>query len=427
MKKIIQKTGLRQLSGDDLLLLQKQALMMENFYSQFGDFIFYGCEKKDNTYTPGLLLVNGKYTSFEGYNIPAGEEANQLFVKHKELFENVPYKLTNTDVGYATLLAVPCNAEEQGAICIDTLGKEPLLKHIGRTDNPHGITKLQVGLGNVENTSDKDKPVSEAQQKELDKMLNKDGTTPMTGTLLLADGGFVFNSDGGKDTGIVWLSDGKFATKNDGVQRATFEVDGRISGVANPTGEQDVATKGYADKKLGNMDRYEGNLNDCVKDGTYGLYVGLGAGITNYPAGFSYGTMIVISGQGFITQIINEWGNGISDRMWIRTRRDTGDWGNWIVYNPNMQVKAFGFVNSYGSIIGYSTYDGSALTCSKTNTGTYRIYSSLIVKNTIALANTIPGIDANISAGVNGNGQILIYAIRNSNTFIDTYFSFMFI
>lgn len=35
--------------------------------------------------------------------------------------------------------------------------------HIGNTSNPHGVTKAQVGLGNVNNTSDVDKPVSTAQ------------------------------------------------------------------------------------------------------------------------------------------------------------------------------------------------------------------------------------------------------------------------
>lgn len=35
--------------------------------------------------------------------------------------------------------------------------------HIGNKSNPHGVTKAQVGLGNVNNTSDADKPVSTVQ------------------------------------------------------------------------------------------------------------------------------------------------------------------------------------------------------------------------------------------------------------------------
>jgi hypothetical protein len=40
--------------------------------------------------------------------------------------------------------------------------------HANLTDNPHGVTAAQVGLGQVDNTSDADKPVSTAQQTALD-------------------------------------------------------------------------------------------------------------------------------------------------------------------------------------------------------------------------------------------------------------------
>lgn len=39
--------------------------------------------------------------------------------------------------------------------------------HTVRTDNPHGVTKAQVGLGNVDNTSDADKPVSTVQAEAI--------------------------------------------------------------------------------------------------------------------------------------------------------------------------------------------------------------------------------------------------------------------
>lgn len=43
--------------------------------------------------------------------------------------------------------------------------------HVSKTDNPHGVTKAQVGLGNVDNTSDANKPVSTAQQTAMDSLL----------------------------------------------------------------------------------------------------------------------------------------------------------------------------------------------------------------------------------------------------------------
>lgn len=42
-----------------------------------------------------------------------------------------------------------------------------LSSHTSNTNNPHGVTKAQVGLGNCDNTSDANKPVSNAQQTAL--------------------------------------------------------------------------------------------------------------------------------------------------------------------------------------------------------------------------------------------------------------------
>ena len=44
--------------------------------------------------------------------------------------------------------------------------------HVARIDNPHAVTKAQVGLGNVDNTSDVNKPVSTAIQNALDLKQN---------------------------------------------------------------------------------------------------------------------------------------------------------------------------------------------------------------------------------------------------------------
>ena len=43
-----------------------------------------------------------------------------------------------------------------------------LISHIGNKSNPHTVTKAQVGLGNVDNTSDVNKPISTAVQAALD-------------------------------------------------------------------------------------------------------------------------------------------------------------------------------------------------------------------------------------------------------------------
>ena len=46
--------------------------------------------------------------------------------------------------------------------------------HVARVDNPHGVTKAQVGLGNADDTSDADKPISIATQDALDLKANAD-------------------------------------------------------------------------------------------------------------------------------------------------------------------------------------------------------------------------------------------------------------
>lgn len=63
--------------------------------------------------------------------------------------------------------------------------------HTDDTANPHAVTKAQVGLGDCDNTSDADKPVSTAQQAALDAKQDAavvfNNQTGTTYTLVLAD------------------------------------------------------------------------------------------------------------------------------------------------------------------------------------------------------------------------------------------------
>lgn len=54
--------------------------------------------------------------------------------------------------------------------------------HIADKTNPHEVTKAQVGLGNVDNTSDLNKPISTATQTALDGKIDKLSTKPTAGT-----------------------------------------------------------------------------------------------------------------------------------------------------------------------------------------------------------------------------------------------------
>ena len=55
-----------------------------------------------------------------------------------------------------------------------TTAEGSLSSHTSATNNPHSVTKAQVGLGNADNTSDANKPVSSATQTALDGKQIKD-------------------------------------------------------------------------------------------------------------------------------------------------------------------------------------------------------------------------------------------------------------
>ena len=61
-----------------------------------------------------------------------------------------------------------------------------LTAHTGNTSNPHSVTKAQVGLGNVDNTSDANKPVSTAQAASIALKANASDTVNLTGNQTIA-------------------------------------------------------------------------------------------------------------------------------------------------------------------------------------------------------------------------------------------------
>ena len=88
--------------------------------------------------------------------------------------------------------------------------------HLADFDNPHQVTKVQVGLGNVDNTSDMDKPVSTATREAIDEVAKKVSKVyrymgsvedysdlPVSGN----EGGDVYNvkSDG---MNVAWVEEG---------------------------------------------------------------------------------------------------------------------------------------------------------------------------------------------------------------------------
>jgi hypothetical protein len=117
--------------------------------------------------------VTGRPTTIAGYGITDNTWTNLLskpttiagFGITDNTWANILSKPTTiagfgiTDNTWANLLSKPTT--------VAGLGITELTTHVNSTSNPHSVTKSQVGLGNVDNTSDANKPVSTATQTAL--------------------------------------------------------------------------------------------------------------------------------------------------------------------------------------------------------------------------------------------------------------------
>ena len=85
--------------------------------------------------------------------------------------------------------------------------------HIANTSNPHSVTKTQVGLSNVDNTSDANKPVSTATQTALDNKM----TNPMT-----TGGDIIYGGASGVPTKLSNGNSGQILTSSGGTAAPTW-------------------------------------------------------------------------------------------------------------------------------------------------------------------------------------------------------------
>jgi hypothetical protein len=119
----------------------------------------------------------------------AGVNAQTNLTTHMETKTN-PHGVTKTQIGLGNVPNVATNDQtptytaattlegltsgEKLSVSMGKIAKavSMLIAHIAAKTNPHAITKAQVGLGNVDNTSDANKPVSTAMQIALDGKAN---------------------------------------------------------------------------------------------------------------------------------------------------------------------------------------------------------------------------------------------------------------
>lgn len=151
------------------------------------------CEAELQFITPKETISTRKFNIIVKKSVINDEEIEsviesniiQKMIRHLIDFMN-PHKVNKEQVGLGNVPNVTTNDQtptyeeaeefenissgEKLSIAFGKIQKaiSSLLGHINNFDNPHKTTKSQIQLGNVDNTSDVDKPVSMAQQKAID-------------------------------------------------------------------------------------------------------------------------------------------------------------------------------------------------------------------------------------------------------------------
>jgi hypothetical protein len=115
-----------------------------------------GATKTKITYDAKGLVTSGE--NLAASDLPSGIDATKI----------ANGSVTNAEFQY--LNSVTSDIQSQFN---DRVLKSEFTDHVDNVSNPHAVTKAQVGLGNCDNTSDANKPVSTAQQTALDTKTNK--------------------------------------------------------------------------------------------------------------------------------------------------------------------------------------------------------------------------------------------------------------
>jgi len=124
----------------------------------------------DLSNTPDLSVYDNFEAQADSASFPATGSADVLYL---ETSTGLIYRWNGS--GYSVVSAQLALGETSSTAYRGDRGKIAY-DHTSLTNNPHSVTKSQVGLGNVDNTSDADKPVSTAQQTALNGKANTSHT-----------------------------------------------------------------------------------------------------------------------------------------------------------------------------------------------------------------------------------------------------------
>lgn len=158
---------------------------------------------EDDFYSVGDMNSNTKIVDTQmKSNQNAIEEVTNNYNAHAANKSN-PHGVTKTQVGLSNVPNVTTNNQTptyteptslsalvSGELLSVAFGKLSravleLISHIGNKSNPHGVTKAQIGLGSVENTSDANKPISTATRTALNLKADASTLTSHTGNNIM--------------------------------------------------------------------------------------------------------------------------------------------------------------------------------------------------------------------------------------------------
>lgn len=189
--------------ANGVAILDEQGLVPSSQLPSYVDDVV-DCYATYNKADDGTLSNIRLYLDQEHQNAISGESGKiYVDITNSDEVASSAYQFRWTGTQFAVVGAPTVIGEVTGTAFDGKRGKDLEDKtnaHIGNTSNPHNVTKAQIGLQNVDNTSDANKPISNATQSALDNKQNTlvSGTNIKTlnGESLLGSGDIQIQSGG---------------------------------------------------------------------------------------------------------------------------------------------------------------------------------------------------------------------------------------
>ena len=138
---------------------------------------------KIDTLSENFLSVSSTGVKITGVQNAINTAVNAEKAAREAADTEIKNSITQSEQGSTAAL----NAEIQRAKQAEATITSNLSKHTSNYENPHKVTKAQVGLDNVDNTSDINKPISTATQNALNLKADANKYLRLTGGTLTGD------------------------------------------------------------------------------------------------------------------------------------------------------------------------------------------------------------------------------------------------